>query len=227
MKKVSDALINEYYWLENAASDYTVDSPFYSLFGQMIRLLSEEVARGDKARVHDAEIKISRIPKKGTKWVRLEARHPTENVVEIQLALESQAAEGIACGMIISLSNVIKDLNRSLDPQNPLKIKQVGAKCGERFWVDTVSACANYIRHGDEWKIRFEEKKPFSELQERSIKILEESGIDKIREGKVTYLELAKHLQLKEWRTFFRSFSSWILASLPDHPAHGVISMRE
>lgn len=110
----------EYQWLKNATSDDTIDSPFWPMLGELTRLLSEELALSEEAHRQNEEIRVQKLPIEGSSWVRIELAHPTNEVPEILAQLQSQAAEGIACALIISLSNSLRSLSKLFNADKSL-----------------------------------------------------------------------------------------------------------
>jgi len=208
----------EYQWLEMVVSDSTIDSPFWPSLGGLTRLLSEETDRLEKARHQKQEIVTRRIPINGTSRVRMESMHPTEDVIDILVQLNSQASEGIACALIITLANDLRSLSKLFGVgRSDLKVCAVGPLIGGARWADLVAASSNYVRHGEEWAEASSSGKEPTDQQKKSVEPLIKSGLD-VWDDNPSLLDVAKHLKIEQWDTLFRNLSDWLSSCLPSHP---------
>ncbi|NUM59120.1 MAG: hypothetical protein HUU56_10835 [Bdellovibrionaceae bacterium] len=213
-------ILLEYNWLESvAASEYGVDSPFYSQFGDLIDLLSTQIERREKARQQLKEIEYHRIPVEGTSWVRLEANHPDEEVITIYMDSESEATEGISCAILVTLSNSLQRLKKNfVDPEK--KIFEIGPKIGASFWAASIIAAANYARHKDEWLEMSSKLKSPNNLQSPNVKVLTDAGVADPWSGNVSLLEVVTCLQVNQWDSLITNLTEWLSACLPFHPSY-------
>lgn len=217
--KVEKDILLEYKWLESvASSEYGIDSPFYSQFGDLIDLLNAQIERREKARQQLKEIGYHRIPVEGTSWVRLEANHPDEEVITIYMHSGSEATEGISCAILVTLSNCLQRLKKNFDPQK--KIFEVGPKIGSSFWAASIIAAANYARHNDEWFDMSSKGKSPNKCQSPNVKVLTDAGVANPWSGNVSLLEVVTCLQVSQWDSLITNLTEWLSACLPFHPSY-------
>lgn len=210
----------EYQWLKMAASDDTIDSPFWPTFGELTLLLSKELLLMKKAKVQYAEIQVRQIPTDDKRWVRLEPYHPTGEVMDIIAQSNSRATEGISCALIIELTTTLKALSNAFPNLNRHEVHSLGPQIGGIHWVELVIASSNYVRHRDEWKEAASNGHAPNKRQKTSVLPLERSGLSGVWQGNTTYLEIAQHLEITNWENLFSKVSKWLGCCLPHHKAH-------
>lgn len=208
----------EYQWLEMATSDDTVDSPFWPSLGELTHLLSKEIVLAEEARLQEQEIKTHRIPVEDISWVRIESTHPTEDVMNILVQLNSQASEGIACALIITLANDLRSLSKLFNAsRSSHKVCDVGPSIDGVRWADLVIAASNYVRHSDEWSEKAAGGNEPKGQQKNSVEPLRKSGLE-VWNSKPSFLVVAKHLKIHRWDILFKNLSDWLSACMPFHP---------